>query len=66
MSSNLNSTAILIINGIDYCCIISRITKNEAINLLRNAYLSEKKWLIIKQKSFYIIYKMNKKNYNVC
>ena len=31
----------------DYCCIISLISKNEAINLLQNADLTEKKWNII-------------------
>ena len=34
--------AILNINGIDYRCIIFRISKSEAKNLLRNADLSEK------------------------
>ena len=42
MSIELNSIAILNVNGIDYRCIISRISKSEAIDLLRNPDLSEK------------------------
>ena len=41
MSMNLSNIAILKIHGIDYCCILSEISKNEAINLLRNADLTE-------------------------
>ena len=61
--------AILNINGSDYCCIISLISKNEAINLLQDAYLTEKsgalcksgKLWIKKQKSFLKAYiKMEK------
>ena len=42
ISIDLNSIAILSINGIDYRYIISRISKSEAIKLLKNADLSEK------------------------
>ena len=42
MSVNLGDTAILNIKGSDYRCIISLISKNEAINLLQNPDLSEK------------------------
>ena len=38
---NLNDIAILNIKGSDYRCIISLISKNEAINLLQNADLTE-------------------------
>ena len=41
MSINLNDIAILNIKGSDYHCIISLINKNEAINLLQNADLTE-------------------------
>ena len=41
-SMNLNDIAILNIKGSDYCCIISLISKNEAINLMGNADLTEK------------------------
>ena len=34
MSINLSDAAILNIKGSDYCCIISLISKSEAINLL--------------------------------
>ena len=36
MSMNLSDTAILNIKSADYCCIISRISKSEAINLMQN------------------------------
>ena len=42
MSMNLSDIAILNIKGSDYRCIISLISKNEAINLLRDADLTEK------------------------
>ena len=52
-SINLNDIAILNSQGSDFRCIISLISKNEAINLLQNADLTEKsgtlkrKWKII-------------------
>ena len=42
MSMNLSCIAILNIKGCDYCCIISLISKNEAINLMQNADLTKK------------------------
>ena len=42
MSVNFSNIAILSIKGSDYCCIISLMSKNEAINLLQNASLTEK------------------------
>ena len=42
MSIDLNIITILNIDGVDYRCIIAGISKSEAINLLRNADLSEK------------------------
>ena len=42
MSIDLNSIGILSINGIDYRCIISRISKSGDIRLLKNVDLSEK------------------------
>ena len=41
MSVNLSHIAILDIHGVNYC-IISRISKSEAINLIQNADLTEK------------------------
>ena len=42
MSMNLSNIAILNIKGSDYRCIISLISKNEAINLLQNVDLTKK------------------------
>ena len=42
MSINLSNMDILNIRGSDYQCIISLISKNEVINLLQNADLTEK------------------------
>ena len=42
MSINLSDTAILNIKGSDYRCIISLISKNEAIKLIQNTDLMEK------------------------
>ena len=42
MTINLSDIAILNIKGSYYCCIISLISKNEAIELLQNADLTEK------------------------
>ena len=42
MSANLSDIAILNIKGSDYHCIISLISKNEAINLMQNGDLTEK------------------------
>ena len=42
MSINLINIAILDIKGADNCCIINRIGKNKAINLLKNLDLCEK------------------------
>ena len=39
---NLGDIAILNVKDSDYCCIISLISKNGAINLLQNADLTEK------------------------
>ena len=42
MSMNLSDTAILSIKGAGYWRIISGISKNEVINLMQNADLTEK------------------------
>ena len=39
---NLSNIAILKIKVSDYRCIISRLRKNEAINLMQTAYLIQK------------------------
>ena len=40
--AKLSDIAIWNIKGSDYCCIISLIIKNDAVNLLKNADLTEK------------------------
>ena len=42
ISMKLSNIAILNIKGYDYRCIISGISKNEAINIMQNAHLTEK------------------------
>ena len=42
ISMNFSDIAILNIQSADYCCIISGITKSEAINLMKNIDLNEK------------------------
>ena len=39
--SSLSNIAILKIKGSDYCCIISLISENEAVNLMQNDDLTE-------------------------
>ena len=41
MSMNFSNIAILNLKGSNYCCIISLISKNEAINLMQNADLTK-------------------------
>ena len=43
MSMNLRDIAVLSIKSADYCCIISRISNMEAINLMQNLNLTEKR-----------------------
>ena len=43
LSINLSDIAISNIKGSNYCCIISLSIKNEAINLMQNADLTEKR-----------------------
>ena len=43
MSMNLTNIAILNIKSADYRCIISGISKNQAINLMQNANLIKKR-----------------------
>ena len=42
MSMNLSDIAILNSKGSDYCCIISGISKIEALKLLQNIHSTEK------------------------
>ena len=42
MSMNLRDIAILNVKGSGYCCIVSRISSSETINLMQNIGLTEK------------------------
>ena len=42
LSISLSDIASLNIKGADYCCIIKGSSKSEAINLMRNIYLTKK------------------------
>ena len=42
MSRTLSDIAISNIKGSDYCCISSRISKNEAMKLMQNIDMTEK------------------------
>ena len=46
MSVNLSDIAILNIKGSNYCCIISGISKNEAINLMQNADFTKRSGIL--------------------
>ena len=48
---NLSNVAILNIKVSDYCCIINRIIKNETINVMQNADLTEKSGTFITYKN---------------
>ena len=61
MSINLSDIAILNIKDSDYRCIISLIRKNEAINLMQNADLTEKSGTLSSIKIYYHIKKLVKK-----
>ena len=43
MFMNLRDIAILNINGADYCCIISEISKSNTTNIVQNNDFTEKK-----------------------
>ena len=60
MSMNLSDIAILNIKGSDYCCIISLISKNEAINLMQNADLTGKSGTLQNIKNLFSYIKMAK------
>ena len=42
MSMDLSDIPILSIEGTDYCCVISGISENEAINVMQNVNLTKK------------------------
>ena len=60
MSMNLSDIAVLNIKGSDYRCIISLISKNEAINLMQNADLTRKSRTLSNTYNFFSYIKMGK------
>ena len=60
MSVNLSNIAILTIYGVDYCYIITEITKHEAIKVMQNIDLTETDWNIIKHKNILSHIKMGR------
>ena len=69
MSTNLSNIAILNINGTDYNCIISIISKSEAINLMENIDFTEnvkyfmKKKLLLNEQKWEIINQIRDKSF---
>ena len=53
MRINLRVIVVLSINDADYRCIINRISKSDAENLLENADLVQKKGILQKKKKFF-------------
>ena len=51
MFMNLRDIAILNINGADYCCIVSKISKSNTTNIVQNNDFTEKKRIIIEDKN---------------
>ena len=60
MSVYLGDIGILNIKGSDYCCIITEISKSEAINSMQNTDLTKKSWKTIKQKNLLPCVKLGK------
>ena len=56
ISRNLDDIAILSINSIDFKCIISGISKSEAVKVLQNVDFNEKRWAL-KNLNFLTVYK---------
>ena len=57
---NFSEFAILNIKGSDYRFIISRISRNEAKNLMQNTNLTKKTWNILKHKNLLSRIKIDK------
>ena len=60
MSFNLSDIAILKIKNVDYLCIITGISKIEAINLMKNIDLTEKSRISLKHKNLLSYIKVGK------
>ena len=57
---NLNNIAVLNIKGSDYCCIITRISKNEIISFMQNVDLIGRNGALKNRKIYYPIRKISK------
>ena len=55
MSLDLSNIAFLNIHGSGYCCIISEISKSEAINLIQNTEFTEKSGTLQNIKTYFDI-----------
>ena len=53
MSMNLSNIAILNVKGFNYHCIITGISKNEAINLMQNTDLTKKSRILQNRKTYH-------------
>ena len=62
MFVNLSDIAFLNIKATGYCCAISLISKNEAINFLQNADLTEKSGTLLNVKKVFSYMKMGKEH----
>ena len=60
MFMNLSNTAISNTKRFHYACIFRLISKNKAINLMRNGDLTKKSKILVKHKSFLSHIKMVK------
>ena len=65
MSMNLKNIAILNIKIIDYHCNITEIRRNEAISVIQNTDLNEKRGTLQNTKKFIFIYKNEQRIFNV-
>ena len=61
ISINLSNMDNLNIKSADYCCIISGISKSEAINFMQNTDLTEKSGTLQNIKIYYHMLKKRKK-----
>ena len=62
MFVNLSDIAFLNIKATGYCCTISLTSKNEAINFLQNADLTEKSGTLLNVKKVFSYMKMGKEH----
>ena len=53
---NINDIAIIIVENVDYCCIMYNISKSEAINFLENSVLKDPGYLY--KNIFFILFKV--------